>query len=204
MSESSYPLPGKRIDLGRTIYFVHGMVHDAPLVSISTDFKRIINDSFRGYNVICEDGFTDWVKNAESLGEISYFEFDKTRLWDIVRWFFYFNYRRLIDKNEPQIISNIRKMKSLEDFYSIRDKLIKDYPSEPDGMNDLISRTCGGTIGNPKGELPVRVKRYIYEAKESLKYAKEKDIKELHILVGCRHELPLEYLLTNKDILENL
>ncbi len=204
MSELLHPLPGKRIDLDGNRFFIHGMVHDAPLVSISKDFKRTINNTLGGYHVICEDGFTDWVKNAESFGEVSYFEFDKVRLRDIVHWFFYFNYRKLTDKNEPQVISDIREMRSLEDFYPIRDKLIKSYSSEPEGMNDLISRTCGGTIGNPKGELPLRVKRYVYEAKKSLKYAKEKGIKELHILVGCRHELPLEYLLTNKDILNNL
>ncbi len=204
MNELLYPLPGKRINLDGNRFFVHGMIHDAPLVSISEDFKGAVNDAFKGYNVLCEDGFTDWVKNAESFGEISYFEFDKIRLWDIVSCFFYFNYRKLTAKNEPQIISNIREMKSLEDFYLIRDEFLKSYPLEPEGMNDLISRTCGGTIENPKGELPMRIKRYVYEAKKSLKYAKEKGIKELHILVGCRHELPLEYLLTNNYILDNL
>jgi len=204
MGKSLFPLPGKRIELDGNSYFVHGMVHDAPLVLISKDFKKTISNLLRGYNVICEDGFTSWVKNAESFREISYFRFDKVRLLDIVRWFFYFNYRKLTDKNEPQIILNIREMKSLEDFYLIHDELIKSYPSEPEGINDLISRACGGTIDNPKGELPLRVKRYLYEAKKSLEYVEEKGIKELHILVGCRHELPLEYLLTNKSILDNL
>lgn len=180
------------------------MVHEAPLVSISKDFKKTIDDIFKGYDVICEDGFTDWVKNAESFGEISYFGFDKISLWNIIYCFFYFNYRKLTNKNEPQIISDVREMRSLEDFYSIRNDLIKSYPLEPEGMNDLISRTCSGTIDNPKGELPMRVKRYVYEAKKSLEFAKEKDLRELHILVGCRHELPLEYLLTNRDILDSL
>jgi len=59
-----------------------------------------------------------------------------------------------------------------------------------------------GTLENPKGEIPLRVKRYIHEAKTSMNYAKENNLKELHIVVGCAHERTLEYLLKSREVLE--
>jgi hypothetical protein len=59
-----------------------------------------------------------------------------------------------------------------------------------------------GTINNPIGELPFVIKRYKYEAKKILEYSKECSPEELHVVVGCRHERPLEYLLSNSSILD--
>jgi hypothetical protein len=201
--DSIYPLPGKRIDIGGTLYFIHGIVHDTPLVSIPQSFKRVINEKFRGYNVICEDGFTEWIENAISFDEISHFKFDKISFFDILRTLFAVNYIRFT-KKKPPIAQKVQEMRSLEDFNSIREELFRDYQSEPAGMNSLISRLGKGTLENPQGELPLRIKRYAYEAKQSLNHSRNNQLRELHIVVGCAHELPLEYLLKNRKLLDNL
>jgi hypothetical protein len=73
------------------------------------------------------------------------------------------------------------------------------FSSEPLGMNFLLAK-LGGTIDEPRGEFPLRIRGYIYEAKEAVNYAKINGLKELHIVVGCTHELPLEYFLKNVSI----
>ncbi len=95
-------------------------------------------------------------------------------------------------------MKKIKELRKVEDLEPIRKELFASYYPEPQGMNTIIERTCGGTLENPKGELPLRIKRYLYEAKESFDYAKKNNLSELHIIVGCAHELPLEYLLSTK------
>lgn len=71
-------------------------------------------------------------------------------------------------------------------------------------MNSLLSRLGKGTLENPQGELPLRIRRYVYEAKESMRYVWDNRAPELHIVVGCAHELPLEYFLKNPKLLNRL
>ena len=63
---------GKRIYLEEVSYFVYGLVHDNPLISISPKFKEIVNEKLKGYPVICEDGFAEWITDSKSFNEINY------------------------------------------------------------------------------------------------------------------------------------
>ena len=64
---------------------------------------------------------------------------------------------------------------------------------EPLGMNSLLYMYPNST----------RVKRYLFEAEEAIRYATENELRELHIIVGCEHELPLEYLLAHQDKIQD-
>ena len=199
------PLFGKRIDLGARLFFVHGLVHDNPLISITSEFKKAINAKLKGHNIICEDGIANWITGSKSFNEIEYFGLNKITYVQYLTYFKSYIYNRFIKKtHQTNLMRKVRGMNNIEDFRVIRENLFKNYPAEPKGMNTLLFKTKNGTIDNPEGELPLRIKRYIYEAKESLKYAKDNDLKELHIIVGCAHELPLEYLLKNKKLLSRL
>ncbi len=197
-----HPLPGKKINLEGTNYFIHGLVHGTPLVYISKDFKKTIENKFKEYDVICEDGFKAWIKNAKSFNEISHFNLGNISFFEMLKSFLVITYIKLVRKNKPLLIKQIQEMKTLEDFYFIREKLFEKYFLEPQGMNYYLSKLEKGSLKKPKGEFPLLIKRYIYEAKESLKYAKAKNLDELHIVVGCAHELPLEYFLRNPNLLK--
>ncbi len=107
-------------------------------------------------------------------------------------------------KEKPPIAYKVQQMKTLEDFETIRQNLLESYLPEPQGMNSLLDRLGNETLGDPKGELPLRIKRYVYETKQSIKYAQDNKLTELHIVVGCAHELSLEYLLKNPRLLNRL
>ncbi len=197
-----FPLDGKRINLNGISFFVHGIVHGNPLISISKEFKENIAKKLKDYPVICEDGLASWVPNAKSFNETDYFELNKL----LPKHYFNFLKGYLRNKfvkklHKTPLAKKVKAIKKLEDLKPIRQELFKSYLLEPESMNLLIASTCGGTLENPKGELPLRIRRYIYEADESLIYAQKENLKELHILVGCAHELPLEYLLSqNRNI----
>lgn len=197
--EECYPLDGRRIDVEGTLFFIHGIVHENPLVSISEEFKSDVAKKLNGYSVICEDGLTSWIPGAKSFNETAYFGFNKltpSHYFSFLKGFFY---NKFIKKtHKTPLARKVKAIKTLEDLEPIREELFKSYFPEPQGMNMLIERICGGTLDNPKGELPLRVRRYLYETEESLDYAKKENLDELHILVGCAHELPLEYLLSKK------
>ena len=197
-----YPLPGRRINVVDTSYIVHGLVHDNPFISISPEFKKIINESFRGYSVICEDGFTDWIDNSVSFWEIKYFGLDKINFFEVIKILLAMGYAKFIPKRKSSILQQVQEMKSFENLENIRENLFRTYLPEPQGMNSLLARLGSGTLENPKEELPLRIKRYLYEAKKSVEYTKSNNIDELHIVVGCAHELPLEYLLQNQRLLD--
>src|SRR3989339_173271 len=82
------------------------------------------------------------------------------------------------------------------------DILIGFYGGEPLGMNAYFYMHNIGTLEKPGKTPPLTIQRYIYEAKESIKVSMCEDIEEIHIVVGCRHERPLKYLLNNQLILE--
>jgi len=200
----NYPsLAGKRADLDGTSYFIHGLVHDNPLISISWEFKEKVNEMLKGSNVICEDGFIEYIKNAVSFDEAKYFGFDKISFSGYLASFKGLIYNKFILKShKTEIMNQAREMKTLEDLESVRNELFKGYSSEPEGMNKLLMNHNCGALENPKNEIPLRIRRYIYEAKQSLDYAHKNKLNELHIVVGLAHELPLEYLLNNKEILD--
>lgn len=196
------PLPGRRITLGCTTYFVHGLAHAMSGISLSPDFKKLINDKLRGYFIISEDGFANWIENTASFNEIKYFGLDKVGIIQYLAFLKDYIYSKFIKKvHQTDLMRRVQEMRTLENLDSIREKLFESYLPEPDGMNSLLSRLGKGTLENPKGEFPLRIRRYIYEAKESIRYAKENQLPELHVVVGCAHEPPLEYLLSHPEIL---
>jgi len=112
------------------------------------------------------------------------------------------SYLSSLGRRSSEIEDRIKSMDSLDDLFQIREILFRGYHPEPEGMNVLMKEAHSGTIDSPRGRVPLRVRRYIYEAKRSLDYAREKGLDKLHLVVGCAHELPLEYLLKNEPVLE--
>ncbi len=195
-----YPIVGKRVNLDGISFFIHGIVHENPLISISNEFKRNLAKKFEEYPTICEDGIASWIPKAKSFDETGYFGFNKLTPQNYFNFFRGYFYNRFIAKiyNKTPLAKKIKALKKVEDLEPIRKELFVFYYPEPRGMNKIIERSCGGTFENPQGELPLRIRRYLYEAKEAVDYAKKNNLKELHIIVGCAHELPLEYLLNTK------
>ncbi len=198
-------LPGRSVLVDGTEYSIHGLVHGNLQIKINPLFKEIVAKKLKNVNVLCEDGFVSWIPNSVSMGEAEYFGFGKLSFLERIRFLSSFIYSSLFSLKEngnSEIIHRIRKMGSIDDLIEIRNDLFMNYPKEPFGINTLMGNNNSGTINIPEGDVPLRVRRYIYEAKISLKYAKEKKLDRLHIVVGCAHELPLEYLLSNKEILD--
>lgn len=198
-------LPGKSVLVDGTEYFIHGLVHGNPWVKINPLFKKIIAQKLEDVNVLCEDGFVSWIPNSVSTGETEYFGFGKLSFLERIRFLSSFIYTYLFspkENNDSEIVHKIRKMNSIDGLIEIRNDLFMNYSKEPWGINALMGSKDSGTIDNPQGNIPLRVRRYIYEAKISLKYARENNLNELHLVVGCAHELPLEYLLNNREILD--
>lgn len=199
------PLPGRNVLVNGVEYFIHGLVHGNPWIKINPSFKEVVAEKLKHVNVLCEDGFVSWIPNSVSMEESEYFGFGKMSFQERVLFLSSFICKYLFSLNEhedSEIIHKIRKMSSLDDLIEIRKNLFVSYPKEPFGINALMSGANSGAIDNPQGSIPLRVRRYIYEAKTSLRYAEEKKLDRLHLVVGCAHELPLEYLLSNKEILD--
>lgn len=200
-----YPIPGRKVDLDGISFFIHGIVHENPLISISNEFKRDLARKFGEYPTICEDGISLWIPGAKSFDETSHFRLNKLTPLHYFNFFKGYFYNRLVVKTHKiPLVKKVKTLRKVEDLEPIRKELFVSYYPEPQGMNMIIERNCGRTLENSKGELPLRIRRYAYEAKESLKYSKENNLSELHIVVGCAHELPLEYLLRNQRVLNRL
>ncbi len=197
-------LPERKIELGGTSYYIHGLVHGNPWVNVNPLFKKEINEQLQGDNVICEDGVSSWIPHAISMDEAGYFNIPKLSFFNTLRCMGSLAYFHLFEKMKPKsdIISKIENMKTIEELISIRDELFKNYLHEPEGMNTLMGKTNNGTIDAPTKGIPLRVKRYIYESLFAVDYAQKNELDELHLVVGCAHERPLEYLLGNKSILD--
>jgi hypothetical protein len=194
-----YPLPGRKVRLGNQLFFIHGIVHETPLISISEGFKRELVEKFRGYSIICEDGISSWIPGAKSFNEAEQFKINKLTLTSYLRFLkSYFYNKHIIKSHKTPLAKQVERLKRVEDLEPIRAELFASYHPEPYGMNALVESSCGGTLENPMGELPLRIRRYIYEAEESISYARRNNLEELHIIVGCAHELPLEYLISTK------
>ena len=55
------PLPGRIVINDGIEYYIHGVVHDSLSVSIKDSFKERVASSLQGYEVLCEDGFLQWL-----------------------------------------------------------------------------------------------------------------------------------------------
>ncbi len=198
-------LPERRIFINGTTYRIHGLVHDNPWIKISSLFKQKVSQQLNNYPVLCEDGFTSWIPNAVSMDEASYFNLEKLSFFNTIHCLGSLAYFNLFEKSKrpkTSIISKVEGMNTIKDLVAIRNQLFQGYSSEPEGMNSLMENTDSGTIDLPTKGVPLRVKRYIYESLFAVDYVQKKELKEVHLVVGCAHERPLEYLLSHKEVLD--
>lgn len=205
MITKNISLPKRKIELDGTLYYLHGLVHGNPWVNINPIVKKKINEQLQGYTLICEDGFSSWILNAVSMDEAGYFNIPKLSFFNTLRCMGSLAYFHLFEKNKrPKtgIISKVEGMNTIKDLVTIRNQLFQGYSSEPEGMNTLMKKTNSGTIDAPTKGVPLRVKRYIYESLFAVDYVQKNKLDELHLVVGCAHERPLEYLLSNKSVLD--
>lgn len=203
MISTSIALPERRIELDRVFYNIHGLVHGNPWIKVSSQLKKEISRQLQEHDVLCEDGFSEWISQSVSMNETRYFDIPKLSFFNTLRCMGSLTCFYLFEKvkSRPDIVSKVESMKTVEELISIRDELFESYPHEPDGMNNLMKKTNSGTIDAPIKGVPLRVKRYIYESLFAVDYAQKNKLDELHLVVGCAHERPLEYLLSNKDVL---
>jgi len=196
-------LPSKKVNIGGITYIIYGLLHDHPLISLSKEFKNAINEELKGHNVICEDGFVDWISNSISFNELKHLNLNKFSFFNLIKTLKGYLYNKYIIKShKTNFAKQVQRIKTIDDFLIIRKELLKSYSKEPEGMNFLLLENNNGTLDNSNGKLPLRVRRYLFEASESMRYAISSQLKELIIVVGCAHELPLEYLLSNPDIVK--
>jgi hypothetical protein len=175
------------------------------LVRLSAQFKKSVNDSLDGLAVICEDGIAEWLVGARSFGEGEYFRFDRPSFastWAGLKRYLY--NRFLLKYHRSELARNVRRMSSIQDLVLIRAELFRTYAPEPEGMNALLSLSGSGTIEDLQGQPCLRIRRCAYEAREAERFAAQHCIRELHIVVGCAHELPVEYFLTHPRVLDRI
>jgi hypothetical protein len=188
----------RKVKVEDRTFFILGVIHDIPGLKISEGLKRDIASILKDKKVLCEDGFSLWIPNSVSFGESDYFKFNKLKPNKFIYYFFKTLFSIPFYSKE---LKSILEISSLEEFSKFKESNLV-YTSEPLGMNSLISKFGGGSLENPKKEFPLRIRRYLYEAKRILDYSKQENLQELNIVVGCAHEKPLEYLLNNKEVLE--
>jgi len=199
--EEGISLFGKVMQLENSVVCIHGMFHDSPLLTIPREIKQDINKKLSGCNVLCEDGFSYWLFNATSFNEIAHFGIKasaKTRFLALKNYF----YNQIRPESENPLLKKLANISSLEEMSELRDEFLSRYPAEPEGMNYILNKSGNGRIDKIEGNPPLRIKRYIYEAQQTLKYLEDSKCSKLHVVVGLEHELPLEYLLKNKNILK--
>jgi hypothetical protein len=198
---------GRKIIYKNVKFNIFGLIHSNPIIILNSKFGKDVEKKLGDKDIICEDGFCDWLKNAKSFEERENLNL-KNNLSDKISSIG----SAIINKISHEyteiekIASNI---KSINDYMLLRPLLFQKYFGEPLGMNselyihNFTADKC--TLENSINlEIPNYIRRIIYEAKESIRYAKEKDLKELNIVVGCAHERPLEYLLQNPKLLNTL
>ena len=170
-------LPRRTVEINSKQYHIHGLVHDTSSFSLSNEFKSEVIRRLEGKDIICEDGFSYWIPNSKSFNEIEYFGLNKVNFRQIISYWF----NRLVSKplQKSDLIQYAEEMKTIDDLIELRKVLFRSYLATSEKST----------------------KRYEYEAAESIKYAIKKDLRELHIIVGCAHEMPLEYFLKkSKDL----
>ena len=197
--EGVFPIPGKKISIGTTNFYIHGLVHNSPYFSLNNEFKEYISDKLKNYEVLCEDGFSEWIESSVSFNETNHFKFNRFRPETIKNTLNYLFGRKTFTNDS--FLKKARTLKDLNGLLDIREYLFMNYLPEPLGMNSFLYGV--GTIAQPNVRLPLILKRYIYETEAAINHAENNKLSEVHVIVGCRHELPLEYLIKNSNILEN-
>jgi hypothetical protein len=199
-----FPLPGKKIVSGNIEFFIHGLPHNTHFFNISQDFKSLINEKLLGLNTVCEDGFYEWIPDAVSFREIEYFNLNQVNYFETLKAMILMPFYRLNNKvSKNHLIEKVKNIRTIEDLIRIRELLFKGYLPEPLELNAAFYLAGSGTLDKPIKDIPFVVRRYAYEAGKAIEYAENSNLRELHIVVGCRHERPLEYLITHHNILES-
>jgi len=192
----STSFPGSRLILNERTIYIHGVVHDSmPDIILNNKFKKNIANVLLGKIVLCEDGFKEWIPNAESFNEIDYFQL------------YHLKTKNSSQNKSPKYVSeipieNILNMETIKDFIPIRELLLQSYLPEPLGINSYFYVNNLNTIDNATHIPSLSLQRYIYEAKKIVIMSDSMKSEELHIVVGCRHERPLAYFLSNQSLLE--
>ena len=144
-------LPGRLVNVNGINYHIHGLVHGNPLISLTPEFKEEIKRCLDGLEVISEDGFSEWIKESRSFNESKHFGYDSLNLSELFLVLrSYLHNRFILRSHKSQLAVKVRKMISVGDLIIIREELFQSYPSEPEGMNALLSVNNNGTIDNPR------------------------------------------------------
>lgn len=195
-SHNLSPLPGRIVHKNGVAYFIHGIIHSVVGYSLSKKYRDCIRKATEGWHLLCEDGFRDDIfPEADIFGEVEGLGINKPRkivatLPKAITLLFSIMYNKL-RRVSPSI--DLERVTTTSDLRHARLELFKWYLPEPLGINALL-------YINPHS---LRIKRYVFEAEKAMGYASEKCINELHLMVGCAHEMPLEYLLNNPDTIKN-
>jgi hypothetical protein len=191
-SHQMRPLPGREVLANGISYFVHGIVHSVPGNSVSDSYKMALKNSVANWSLLCEDGLntefslqTDIFNEAQILGLTRAKSYVKN--FSATMAFIGSIMADYLLGNKPPLVG--QEIKTIEDLRKIRIGLFRTYLPEPLGM-DILQYVYPNST---------RIRRYILEVEQAICYASEKNLKELHLIVGCAHELPLEYLLSNQD-----
>jgi hypothetical protein len=198
---------GREIIFENVKFNIYGLIHSNPIIILNPEFGKDVEQKLGDKDIICEDGFCDWLKNAQSFKEKKNLNL-KNNLSEKISSLTIAIVNK-ISHEYTKIETIASNVKSIDDYMLLRPLLFRNYFGEPLGMNSELY------IHNPNADnctlensinlvVPNYLKRIIYEAKESIRYAKENNFKELNIIVGCAHERPLEYLLQNPKILNTL
>lgn len=195
-SHQMQPLPGRTVSVNGTSYYIHGLIHPAIGNPVSEEYRLVLRRATANWSLLCEDGFKeDFFPEADIFGEVNFLKLNTFKSYirtfpRLLRVLGSLAVDNLLNKKPPIVVQEI---KTIDDLREVRVDLFRGYFPEPFGMNALLRLYPDST----------RVKRYIFEAENAIGYASEKNLKELHIIVGCAHEMPLEYLLSNPNKIQD-
>ena len=72
----------KVVNIEDSSYHILGVVHENPLISLTKEYKETLSEYLKGFQVICEDGISEWIEDSKSFNEIEYFGFNKLKFTD--------------------------------------------------------------------------------------------------------------------------
>lgn len=195
-SSNLSPLPGRVVNTAGVTYFIHGIIHRTPRKALKREYKEALRGAIAGWSILCEDGLEQGIfPEADIFGEWEALGLHR------IPYLVSFS-SKMILLGVTTIIDRLKKenprmgfieIETIDDLRDVRIELFRSYLPEPLGMNSLLYMYPSST----------RVKRYVFEAEKAIRYAHERGLRELHIIVGCDHELPLEYLLTHQEKIQD-
>lgn len=202
-------LPGSISFFNNCKIIIHGMIHDTPLIKLSSKLKAEVKKELHYKTALYEDGFEDWAE-----GEC----FEERKYLGIKNDFFMatqllFEYIKSNFRNNKSN-SNISEIETISQYRELRKELFRTYLPGPLSLSKSVYENTGEELTDqPFNNLPTITKRIIFEAKKITEYIKTENQKQpkskynleqktIHVLVGAAHELPLKYLLKNPEYLD--